>query len=102
MLCKSTFIDSQILSICETGVRYQLFHGAALLAVGAIVQCTELNFQLPRRLLVLGTILFSFNCYCYTVTGFKIFAMVIPVGGTLLLVGWFLILLITLLKTRSS
>lgn len=96
------YVDMQILQIWETGVRYQLFHGVALIALAAVAQCTELSLQLPRRLLVLGTILFSFNCYSYTVTGFKVFAMVIPVGGTLLLIGWGIILLGTLIKSRAS
>ena len=96
------YVDTQILSIWETGVRYQLFHGAALLALAALAKSTELNLQLTRRVLVLGTILFSFNCYCYTVTGLKLFAMVIPVGGTLLLIGWFMLLGIVFFKTRSN
>lgn len=96
------YVDLQILSIWETGVRYQLFHGTALLALAALAQSTELNLQLTRRVFVLGTILFSFNCYCYTVTGFKLFAMIIPVGGSLLLIGWMLLLGIVLLRTRSS
>ncbi len=95
------YMDAQILQIWETSVRYQLVHGVALLALAALTQSSDLVMKLPRRLLVLGTILFSFNCYCYTVTGIKFFAMIIPVGGTLLLVGWAMILGIVLLRTRT-
>lgn len=95
------YVDPTVLQVWETGVRYQLFHGVALLALGALAQSTELPLKLSRRLLVVGTILFSFNCYSYTVTGLKFFAMIIPVGGTLLLVGWGLLLSVVLLKTKS-
>lgn len=96
------YVDAEVLLVWETGVRYQLFHGVALLALAALAQTTELPLKLSRRLLVVGTILFSFNCYSYTVTGLKFFAMIIPVGGTLLLVGWGLMLSIILLKTKSA
>lgn len=95
------YVDGQILQIWETGVRYQLVHAAAFLALAALAQTTEMNLQLPRRVLVLGVILFSFNCYCYTVTGLKFFAMIIPVGGTLLLIGWMMLLGIVFFKTKS-
>ena len=94
-------VDPTVLPVWETGVRYQLFHGVALLALAALAQSTELPLKLSRRLLVVGTILFSFNCYSYTVTGLKFFAMIIPVGGTMLLVGWGLLLSVVLLKTKS-
>ena len=96
------YVDSQTLQVWETGVRYQMFHGLALLALAAIAQFTEVPMKVGRRLLVVGTILFSFNCYCYTVTGIKFFAMIIPLGGTLLLVGWLWILAFVFLRTRAS
>lgn len=96
------YVDSQTLQIWETGVRYQIFHGLALLALASIAQVTELPIKVGRRLIVVGTILFSFDCYCYTVTGIKPFAMLIPVGGTLLLGAWLWFLGLVIVRTRSA
>ncbi|MBA2405833.1 MAG: DUF423 domain-containing protein, partial [Bdellovibrionales bacterium] len=37
---------------------------------------------------VVGILLFSFNCYFYVLSGMKIFAMIVPVGGLLFVIGW--------------
>ncbi|MFT4630225.1 MAG: uncharacterized membrane protein YgdD (TMEM256/DUF423 family) [Dinoroseobacter sp.] len=41
--------------------------------------------------MVTGTLLFSFNCYILALTGFKILGMVIPIGGSILVVSWFMV-----------
>ncbi len=82
------YVDIPSLDVWETGIRYQMYHAVAFLALGALAQAVDVRTKIPRRILILGVMLFSFNCYSYTVTGIKLFAMVIPVGGMLMLGGW--------------
>ncbi len=83
-------IEPKLLETWETGVKYLLLHGLSLLAMGIIVQITELQLVWSRRLITVGVSLFSFNCILYVLSGVKTFAMIVPVGGVLMLVGWIL------------
>jgi uncharacterized membrane protein YgdD (TMEM256/DUF423 family) len=94
------YVDLPSLEVWETGIRYQLVHAVAFLAFGAFAQAADFPAKIPRRILTLGVMLFSFNCYSYTVTGLKVFALVIPVGGTLMLIGWVWLMVSLLLKQK--
>lgn len=73
----------------ETGVRYHFYHGFGILLVGIIQQLFQnAKLQVPVGAFLVGTLLFSFNCYLYVLTGIKTFAMIVPVGGTLFVLGW--------------
>ena len=39
-----------------------------------------------------GVVLFSFSLYAYVLTGIAMFAMVTPLGGTLLIMSWLLLI----------
>lgn len=81
-------VAPELLETWETGARYLLVHALALLALGAVGLQTKLALTWTRRLLVAGVVLFSFNCFLYVLTGVKAFAMIVPIGGALLLAGW--------------
>lgn len=76
----------------ETGVRYQLVHGLALLSIGGLALVR------PHRLLglsaicfVAGTLIFSGMLYAIVLTGISKLGMIVPIGGLLLIVGWALL-----------
>ncbi|MFV8226389.1 DUF423 domain-containing protein [Christiangramia aquimixticola] len=80
----------------ETGVRFQMYHAFLLLILG--------NIRMEKRnktiyiLIGLGTILFSGSIYLLTLApllGLDLtsIALVTPLGGTLLIVGWILLVL---------
>jgi uncharacterized membrane protein YgdD (TMEM256/DUF423 family) len=73
----------------ETGVRYHFYHGLGLFLV-AICQhlFTGLNLKVSFYSFLVGIILFSFNCYFYVLSDIKIFAILVPLGGALFVVGW--------------
>ncbi len=81
-----------LLAIFEAGVRYQLVHALALLAVawactrwpGRLAQASGWSF-------VAGTVLFSGSLYLLALTGVRAFGAVTPVGGVLFLAGWLLL-----------
>lgn len=73
----------------ETGVRYHFYHGFGLMILGLC----QMHFPLQKMNVtfysfVLGIILFSFNCYFYVLSDLKVFAMIVPLGGLLFVVGW--------------
>lgn len=73
----------------ETGVRYHFYHGFGILLVGILQQVFQnAKLQVPVGAFLVGTLLFSFNCYLYVLTDIKTFAMIVPVGGTLFVLGW--------------
>jgi uncharacterized membrane protein YgdD (TMEM256/DUF423 family) len=73
----------------ETGVRYHFYHGFGLLFLGLIQQqFQELKLSVSLWSFVVGILLFSFNCYFYVISGAKVFAMIVPLGGLLFVLGW--------------
>jgi uncharacterized membrane protein YgdD (TMEM256/DUF423 family) len=80
------------LAVFEVGVRYQLVHALALLAVAWA--CTRWPGSLANASgwsFVAGTVLFSGSLYLLALTGIRAFGAVTPVGGVLFLAGWLLL-----------
>ena len=73
----------------ETAAQYQMFHALALLAVGLLTmhRC-GLAINLAGTAMTLGTLLFSGCLYGWVLGGPKWLVMVVPIGGSLLIVGW--------------
>ena len=81
----------------EVGVRYQMYHGIALLAVG--LSASQFNFSLkPFVFLVIsGVIGFSVSIYFLAMQdllGVKLSFLgpITPIGGSLLIVAWVFLL----------
>lgn len=73
----------------ETGVRYHFFHGFGLILIAMAQQLfPEMKLHAAFYAFLVGILLFSFNCYFYALSGLKIFAMIVPVGGLLFVIGW--------------
>lgn len=79
-----------MLSVFETGVRYQMYHALAMLVVGALAgpRNTHKELNAAGWSFLAGTVLFSGSLYVFALTGEQTFAMVTPVGGAAFLVGW--------------
>jgi uncharacterized membrane protein YgdD (TMEM256/DUF423 family) len=73
----------------ETAAHYQLVHAVALLAVGLLAarRC-GLAINLAGAAMTLGTLLFSGCLYGWVIGGPKFLVMFVPIGGSLLIVGW--------------
>jgi len=73
----------------ETAARYQMYHALALLAVGLLAARRDsLCIHLAGAAMLLGTIIFSGCLYALVLTGQKSLGAVVPIGGTLMIVGW--------------
>jgi uncharacterized membrane protein YgdD (TMEM256/DUF423 family) len=87
---KST-LSADMLGVFETGVRYQMYGGLGLLALGALPTYQGLRARVSRRapaLLLAGTVVFSGSLYLLSLSGVKWLGAVTPIGGVLLLLGW--------------
>jgi uncharacterized membrane protein YgdD (TMEM256/DUF423 family) len=95
-----SLVTAEKLVTFETGVRYQFYHAIALFMLGLFsFQYPNEKIQVPLYSFLVGILLFSFNCYLYVLTDIKTFAMIVPVGGVLFLLGW-VSLVVKVLKLR--
>jgi len=77
------------LAIFEVGVRYQMYHALALLAVGVLgdrLAGPWLNAS--GWLFFFGTVIFSGSLYFLTLVGMRWMGAITPLGGTAFLAGW--------------
>jgi uncharacterized membrane protein YgdD (TMEM256/DUF423 family) len=78
-----------MLSTFEIGVRYQMYHALALVAVGILVpRAPSSTLALAGWLFVAGTVVFSGSLYALAVTGHRWLGAVTPLGGAALIAGW--------------
>lgn len=78
-----------LLAVFETGIRYQMYHALALLAVGwAAHQYPQASFHISGWLFVAGIVLFSGSLYILALSGVRWLGAITPLGGVLLLAGW--------------
>jgi uncharacterized membrane protein YgdD (TMEM256/DUF423 family) len=78
-----------MLAVWETGVRYQIVHALALLAVAwALARWPGSAVQASGWLFVAGTLLFSGSLYALALTGVRGLGAVTPLGGAAWIVGW--------------
>jgi uncharacterized membrane protein YgdD (TMEM256/DUF423 family) len=87
------YLSADQLDSFQTGVRYQVYHGLALLIFSQVSFLSSKAKNIIWILFLSGTILFSFSIYLLTttaITGFQVrfLGPVTPVGGLLLISGW--------------
>jgi uncharacterized membrane protein YgdD (TMEM256/DUF423 family) len=82
-------LDAGALATFEVGVRYQMYHALALLAVGlACARWPGAPAAASGWLFVIGTILFSGSLYALSLSGVRWLGAITPIGGVALLGGW--------------
>jgi uncharacterized membrane protein YgdD (TMEM256/DUF423 family) len=81
--------DRRQLENWETASRYQIYHALALLAVGLLAaRRGGPTIHAAGAAMTLGTVIFSGCLYALVLTGQRWLGAVVPIGGTLLVVGW--------------
>ena len=94
-------LTPDMLNVFEIGVRYQMYHVFALLAVAAALvhfgpggTSTEASAGALRLLtiagwsFIAGVLIFSGSLYALALTGTGMFGAITPIGGLGLLIGW--------------
>ena len=81
------------LEVFNTGVEYHMYHVFALFSLGLLIKLQGSNpfLQMTGWFLFVGSVLFSGSLYMIVLTGQKWWGMVAPIGGTMLIIGWFLL-----------
>ncbi len=92
-----TRLSPEMLGVFEVGVRYQMYHALALLAVAWA--CGRWPGGLTTAagwLFIAGTVIFSGSLYLLSTSGVRWFGAITPVGGLAFLAGWIVLLLAVL------
>jgi uncharacterized membrane protein YgdD (TMEM256/DUF423 family) len=82
-------LDSEMLTVFDTAVRYQIYHSMGLLLVGlAVSRFPTARLHLSGWLFAAGILLFSGSLYVLALTGVKWLGAITPLGGVAFLGGW--------------
>lgn len=82
-------LTPDMLAVFEVGVRYQLVHALALLAVAwAITRWPGRAALYAGALFIAGIVLFSGSLYLLALTGERSLGAITPFGGVAFLAGW--------------
>lgn len=101
---KEVLLPAELASF-ETGVRYQMYHGLALLVIGLNSNVIGFSLKSVYIMILGGVILFSVSIYGLsldTLVGmeFKFLGPITPLGGLLLIIGWS-VLIVQLIKSKK-
>ncbi len=82
-------LSPEMLVVFETGVRYQLLHALALLAVAwASTRWPGTTVSASGWLFVAGTLLFTGSLVALALSGVRGLGAITPIGGAAWLAGW--------------
>ena len=91
-------LTPDLLTTFETGVRYQMYHALAMLAVALAMTRVPAASLLNAAgwLFVAGTLLFSGSLYLLCFTAKRWLGAITPFGGFAFIVGWVCLALVAL------
>ncbi|MET3732801.1 DUF423 domain-containing protein [Moheibacter stercoris] len=80
----------------ETGVKYQMYHALLLIAIGLFLEFQTSLEKSAAWSIILGTFIFSTSIYLLSFAdhwgvNLKWLGPITPLGGLLMIVGWFLL-----------
>ncbi len=79
------------MDVLQTGVKYQLIHGVALLILGLLCSFYHQRlFYVALICIALGVALFSFSLYAIAFLGVSFLGIITPIGGIFMISGWLL------------
>ncbi|OOF46996.1 DUF423 domain-containing protein [Rodentibacter trehalosifermentans] len=84
----SHMLDAKALAWIDTGLKYQLFHTLAILALGLSGGRDNKFANLATLAWTLGIVFFSGSLYALAFGVGKSVVWITPIGGILFLIGW--------------
>jgi uncharacterized membrane protein YgdD (TMEM256/DUF423 family) len=82
-------LTADLLATFEVGVRYQMYHSLALLAVAWVAsRWPQSGATAAGWFFLAGIIIFSGSLYILTITGLRWLGAITPIGGVAFLIGW--------------
>lgn len=88
-----TVLSVEHLETFKVGVTYHMYSGLGLLAWLALARAHAIEVRTSFWFILVGVCLFSGCCYLYALTGLVPFAMVVPMGGVAMMIGWLVAIL---------
>lgn len=87
------FLPEEKLASFEVGVRYQMYHAIALLAIGLFFSFSNGMERSAAWCMMIGTFIFSVSIYFLSFAdhwgvNLKFLGPITPLGGLLMLIGW--------------
>lgn len=76
------------LGIFETGAKYQMYHGLALILLGLFGMTARTKVVWSNVGFIAGIVCFSGSLYLLALLELRWLAFITPIGGVLLLFGW--------------
>lgn len=87
-------LSADMLATFETGVRYQMYHGLALLGTAwAVTRWSGPLTTAAGWLFVAGTLIFSCSLYVLSLSGVRWLGAITPLGGIAFIGGWLCLVL---------
>ncbi len=78
----------------ETGIKYMFYHALALILVGILAKDIQSKLLIYSGYgFLFGAVIFSGSLLILCFSGIKMMGAVAPIGGTLMIIGWFLLFL---------
>lgn len=99
-------LSQDAINTFETGVRYQMYNALFFLLMGSLNGLYENLRKWSFILTFMGTIFFSGSIYLLATNSltsfdFRVIGVITPIGGTLMIIGWCL-LLVCILKLKKK
>ena len=90
----------------EVGIRYQMYHGLALLALGLAAGHLKFSLNFFNGMIIIGTIAFSLSIYLLAMKSLiginlSFLGPVTPIGGSILIIAW-IILLVKFMRSNPK
>ena len=91
-------LEAPQLNSFDVGVRYQMYHGLALLALGLSAGQLKFSMKSFNRIIIIGTIAFCLSIYLLAMkdlvgVNLSFLGPITPIGGSILIIGWIILLL---------
>ncbi|HUI17157.1 MAG TPA: DUF423 domain-containing protein [Alphaproteobacteria bacterium] len=94
-------LDPQALGWVRTAVQYQVWHSLALVGTAVLTAVKPGRFlPVAAGAYIGGIVLFSGGLYLFALSGVRLFALVVPLGGIALIAGWLFMAIYALMLDR--
>lgn len=99
-------ISLHYLEVFKTGAQYQMYSGLGLLALDLWSGFSQ-QVKKAANLIIAGTLIFSLSLYILALNeilgeGLRKLGMITPIGGVLMIAGWFWLAWLLLKKEREQ
>ena len=96
-----SILDPNQIDSFETGARYNMYGGLSLIVLQLLEDGRKISLLWPKRMMLLGTVFFSFSIYLLNLSGplgleslKPVLGPITPIGGVLLIAAWMVVVMV--------